>query len=116
MGPFIHWSSRSRNHIYGILDHWRRAKCDATVALSVSQIIMLVSYTSDNVTCLTTATTGCVANSTLCLYNEMGHFEDVAASPFMGDQVMGFLARNACSTWLVSVLQVGIMACFIWMP
>lgn len=66
--------------------------------LSFSEVPMSVTYQHNDVVCLTTVSASCVTNSTLCLYKEAGHFEEVLSSPDMVDEVMKFLARDACSS------------------
>ncbi|KAL3787544.1 hypothetical protein HJC23_013753 [Cyclotella cryptica] len=63
-----------------------------------TKVPLSISYKRDGVVCLATASSSCVANSTLCLYKKMGHFDGFVSTPFMGDQVMEFLARDACGT------------------
>jgi len=71
---------------------------EPSTVLFDTKIPLSVSYKRGGVVCLTAASSSCVANSTLCLYKEMGHFEGFVSTPFMGDQVMEFFARDACGT------------------
>ena len=49
------------------------------------------------VTCLTATSPSCVANSTLCLYTKQGDFRpNFANSFFMYDEVMNYIANDAC--------------------
>ncbi|KAL3781931.1 hypothetical protein HJC23_011436 [Cyclotella cryptica] len=70
----------------------------SSLTLSTSQIPVSVTYDDDGMVCLTAVSSSCVSNSTLCLYKEMDHFEGLASTPLLGDQVMEFLARDACAT------------------
>ncbi|KAL3792502.1 hypothetical protein HJC23_008424 [Cyclotella cryptica] len=71
---------------------------EPSTALSVSEIPLSVTYKQDKLVCMTASSPSCVANSTLCLYKELGHFDGFVSTPFMGEQAMEFLARDACGT------------------
>ncbi|KAL7516764.1 hypothetical protein ACHAWX_001742 [Stephanocyclus meneghinianus] len=71
---------------------------EPSTVLSFSEIPLSVTYERDRVVCLTASSSNCISNSTLCLYKEMGHFDGFVSTPFMGEQVMEFLARDACGT------------------
>ncbi|KAL3780632.1 hypothetical protein HJC23_000798 [Cyclotella cryptica] len=70
----------------------------SSLTFSTSQIPVSVTYNDDEMVCLTAVSSSCMANSTLCLYKEMDHFEGFASTPLLGDQVMEFLARDVCTT------------------
>lgn len=64
-----------------------------------SKLPMKLSYHDEGkgVTCLTVTSASCVSNSTLCLYTRQGDFRpDFSKSFFMYDEVMNYIATDAC--------------------
>ncbi|KAL7520691.1 hypothetical protein ACHAWX_005398 [Stephanocyclus meneghinianus] len=61
--------------------------------------------------CMTTTSPTCMANSTLCLYKDMGHLNGFASTPFMSNLAMEFLANDACNinegSWIVLPRKIG---------
>lgn len=64
-----------------------------------TKLPMSTTYHDENkgVTCLSVTSPSCVSNSTLCLYNNQGDFgPNFATSFFMYDEVMNYIANDAC--------------------
>ena len=60
--------------------------------------LLVPSYVSSNVKCLTATSTSCKANTTICIHEKSGHFNSpsfVEAFPF-AEEVIQFFARDAC--------------------
>lgn len=67
--------------------------------LFATKLPMSTTYHDEEkgVTCLTVVSPSCVSNSTLCLYTKQGDFGPTfATSFFMYDEVMNYIANDAC--------------------
>lgn len=74
--------------------------CDVGEGNSKGDVQLEQSFadTERGITCFTSSSPSCVANSTICLYEHSGHFNSPSfedAFP-MAEQVMDFFARDAC--------------------
>lgn len=67
-----------------------------SATLSTTKVSMNIIQQQREYVCLTANSSGCISNSTICVYKNMGHFDGFISTPFMSNHVMTFLANDAC--------------------
>ena len=79
------------------------------MALTSTKTPVAITYNDRDrkITCITTTSSSCIANSTLCLYSNKGHFNNpnFGASFPMGSEAFDFISRDICGVnggvWMV---------------